>query len=276
MLEIRALLAFLPRICQALRGEPLILPNIATWWCGQPAERAHVRAAKQRMMIGPALSTRLPFETDETTVLGSRVRSQERFDAWLEADGAALVGQEAVTLSTTPAYVDGRLLPRPMSLRVFLARTASGWTVMPGGFARIGSSADPTAIAMQRGGTAADVWVVSETPVESDTMLPGPSVPYARIRPGVLPEPLRRQPLLARPLRGARPRGRCGRCGPTTCGWRRPPTTDAPLLAYLSYYLDTLGVDTAEPVPSPADRHARRSSAPATCATASRPTAGTR
>ena len=26
-------------------------------------------------------------------------------------------------LSTTPAYVDGRLLPRPMSLRVFLART---------------------------------------------------------------------------------------------------------------------------------------------------------
>ena len=78
VLETRALLAFLPRIAEALLGEPLILPNIATWWCGQPAERAHVRANKDRMMIGPALSTRLPFETDDTTVLGSQFRAKAR------------------------------------------------------------------------------------------------------------------------------------------------------------------------------------------------------
>ena len=46
-------------------------------------------------------------------------------------------------LSTTPAYVDGALVPRPMSLRVFLARTPQGWEVMPGGFARIGTRAGP-------------------------------------------------------------------------------------------------------------------------------------
>src|SRR5690606_20440990 len=33
--ETRALLAFLPRICEAMTGEALKLPNIATWWCGQ-------------------------------------------------------------------------------------------------------------------------------------------------------------------------------------------------------------------------------------------------
>ena len=81
VLETRALLAFLPRIAQALLGEPLILPNIATWWCGQPAERAHVRANKDRMMIGPALSTRLPFETDDTTVLGGQFRDKARAHA---------------------------------------------------------------------------------------------------------------------------------------------------------------------------------------------------
>jgi uncharacterized circularly permuted ATP-grasp superfamily protein len=126
VLETRALLAFLPRICQALTGAPLILPNIATWWCGQPAERDHVRAHKDAMMIGPALSTKLPFEGDETTMLGGSFReaARSRFDAWLQADGAQLVGQEVVTLSTTPAFVDGRLVPRPMSLRVFLARAA--------------------------------------------------------------------------------------------------------------------------------------------------------
>ncbi len=109
ILETRALLAFLPRIARALTGEPLILPNIATWWCGQKAERDHVRANKDRMMIGPALSTRLPFEPDDTTVLGARFRDKARasFDSWLETDGADLVGQEAVMLSTTPAYENG-------------------------------------------------------------------------------------------------------------------------------------------------------------------------
>ena len=78
VLETRALLAFMPRIARALLGEPLILPNIATWWCGQPAERAHVRAHRERMMIGPALSTRLPFEPDDATILGSRFRARRR------------------------------------------------------------------------------------------------------------------------------------------------------------------------------------------------------
>ena len=78
ILETRALLAFMPKIAQALLGTPLILPNIATWWCGQPAERAHVRANTDRMMIGPALSTRLPFEADDTTVLGGQFRDRAR------------------------------------------------------------------------------------------------------------------------------------------------------------------------------------------------------
>ena len=43
---------------------------------------------------------------------------------------------------------------------------------MPGGFARVGSTRDATAIAMQRGGQAADVWVVSARPVERVSLLP--------------------------------------------------------------------------------------------------------
>lgn len=188
ILETRALLAFLPRI-QALRGEPLKLSNIATWWCGQTAEREHVRENIERMMVGPALSTRPPFEPDGKTVLGGRFEeeTQQTVDSYLDTDGALLVGQEAVTLSTTPAYVDGKLVPRPMSIRVFLARTESGWQVMPGGYARIGRTEDATAIAMQRGGSVADVWVVSDYPVEAVTMLPSEGATYRRGEPGVLP-----------------------------------------------------------------------------------------
>ena len=251
VLETRALLAFMPRIARALLGEPLILPNIATWWCGQPAERAHVRAHRDRMMIGPALSTRLPFEPDDATVLGSRFRpgAAGSFDAWLEADGPSLVGQEAVMLSTTPAFVDGRLLPRPMSLRVFLARTPQGWQVMQGGFARIGqrARAERHRHAARRhrrrrlGGQPAP----ASRP--SPCCRPRPR-PYARVRPGVLPSRAGDNLYwLGRYVERAEGAMRLVRAYHVRLAETADP--DAPLADYFADYLDSLGIDPEEPVP---------------------------
>ena len=187
ILEIRALLAFLPRLSEHLLGQPLALPNIATWWCGHPEEAAHVRQNAGRMMIGKALSTRLPFELDDHGFVGDTLQADGSFEDLLRSEASSLVGQEVVTLSTTPALVDGVLRPRPMSLRVFMARTRDGWRVMPGGYARIGRAEDPRAIAMRRGGSAADVWIVSPNPVAQETMLAAPSGPFSRAVPGTLP-----------------------------------------------------------------------------------------
>lgn len=163
VLETRAFLAFIPRICQALLDEPLKMPNIATWWCGQAAERAHVQSNNHKMMIAPALATRLPFDVDGSTVLGGEFRgsAKQPVSDWIESEAGSLVGQEAVRLSTTPAWENGRLVPRPMSLRIFAARTPDGWTLMPGGYARTGQSDDSTAISLQQGGSVADVWLMS-------------------------------------------------------------------------------------------------------------------
>ncbi|MGQ2917096.1 circularly permuted type 2 ATP-grasp protein [Rhizobium oryzihabitans] len=188
ILETRALLSFMPRVCRHLLGEDLKLPSIATWWCGQESERRHVAGNIEGMVIGPAYS-RLPFFDDNgQSVLGSSLRetAKESISDWLASDGHRLVGQEVVTLSTTPAYVDNKLVPRPMSLRVFAARTQDGWQIMPGGFARIGSSNDVSAIAMQSGGSAADVWIVSDKPVERTTLLPAEES-FTRNMPGSLP-----------------------------------------------------------------------------------------
>ena len=189
VLEARALMAFLPRISEALMGAPLKLPNIATWWCGQRNERDYVLNNLSRMMIGPALSTKLPFDIDATTALGGKFRGEAHIPIadWLEQEGNALVGQEAVTLSTTPAMIDGQLVPRPMVVRVFAARTPQGWTVMPGGYARIGRTDDPTALAMQSGGSVADVWIVGGRPVLHDTLTAQDRGPYLRRTPGHLP-----------------------------------------------------------------------------------------
>ncbi len=189
IMETRALLAFVPAIARALNGTDPRLPSVATWWCGQEREQRFVIDNLERMIVGPALSTRLPFEDPDSTRLGSTLDDWELADlrARLERDGAAFAAQEAVTLSTTPVYAHGRLQPRPMALRVFAARTRDGWRVMPGGFARIGHTNDPTAIAMQRGGQAADVWIVGNGPVKQETLLPTDQTPPQRYRGGNLP-----------------------------------------------------------------------------------------
>ncbi len=173
VLETRALNAFLPSICKHLTGSDLELPSLATWWCGGDKERQYVRDNLDEMMIGPALSTKLPFEDARETSTGAQMNPEERaaMIARLETDGAGIVGQEAVSLSTTPVFVGGHLEPRPVVLRVYAARTPDGWTVMPGGFARVGYTLDTAALSMQQGGQAADVWVVSNKPVPQETLL---------------------------------------------------------------------------------------------------------
>ncbi len=173
VLETRALMAFLPRISERLTGEPLRLPNIATWWCGQDDARARVRGALETVMVSQALSTRLPFDPEDGAVLGGALSPQQR-DAiaqMLDVRGEDFVGQEAVTLSTSPAWIDGALAPRPMVLRVVLAYGRDGWFAMPGGYARIGRSNDVTALGLHAGGSCADVWVIADTAPPAETMI---------------------------------------------------------------------------------------------------------
>ncbi|MDK1490635.1 circularly permuted type 2 ATP-grasp protein [Sinorhizobium sp. 7-81] len=187
ILETRAFLAFMPAICRHLLGEEQKLPSIATWWCGQQSERDNVAGNIERMVIGPAYSTRPFFDDNGQSILGTSLcEGNSSVAERLGTGGGKLVGQEVVTLSTTPAWVRGRLTPRPMSLRVFAARTREGWQIMPGGFARIGSGDDVAAIAMKAGGTTADVWIVSDKPVERTTLLPAEES-FTRNMPGSLP-----------------------------------------------------------------------------------------
>lgn len=173
VLETRALMAFFPKIARAHLGRGLALPNIATWWCGQQSQRDHVLANSARMMVGDAFSTVSLMADPRTTAfgdLGDGPRAQQLADL-LQNNGHNLVGQEAVTLSTTPVWENGQLVARPMCIRISMGRTEEGWAVMPGGYARISAGADAKALAMQRGGKVADVWVTSNRPVKTPSLL---------------------------------------------------------------------------------------------------------
>ncbi|WP_370320207.1 circularly permuted type 2 ATP-grasp protein [Oricola sp.] len=249
VLETRAFLAFVPRICEAMTGESLKIPNIATWWCGQPREREHVKANAQKMTIGDAFATRLPFDLDDISVVGGTVgEHRNAVDNWIDTSAAHLVGQEVVTLSTAPAFVDGALAPRPMSLRVFLARTADGWRVMPGGFARIGRSGDTPELAMQRGGSVADVWVVRKSAVDRETTLAPSAAPFVRNQPGVLPSRAADNLYwLGRYVERAETMIRLTRAYHLRLAETAWP--DTPLLSDLADYLKLLGIEPEDAIP---------------------------
>lgn len=183
VLETRALLAFLPKISEALIGQTLLMPNTGTWWCGDPDWRGYLRDTEDKILFSRAETNALPFDPDDKTSYGDPAG----FAKALGLTEADLVGQETATLSTTPAFIEGRLQARPMSLRMFLARTGDGWQVMPGGYARIGHTTDATVVSLQHGGSVADVWITSDKPVKADTMTAPTKGSYIRPLVGALP-----------------------------------------------------------------------------------------
>ncbi len=173
VLETKALLGFLPRLCRRVLGEELKMPNVATWWCGQPVERSHVEANLDNLAIAPAFNGKGPDGSTGASRLMADLSAGER-EAFLERlqdRPGDFVGQEVVRLSTTPVLRDGRLEPAPFVLRVYAAATPDGMRIMPGGFCRTADQLDVRAVSMGSDARTADVWVIADKPVESVTLL---------------------------------------------------------------------------------------------------------
>jgi uncharacterized circularly permuted ATP-grasp superfamily protein/uncharacterized alpha-E superfamily protein len=173
VMESNALLSFLPALSRRILGAPLKLPNVATWWCGQPAERELVEQRIDTMAIGAAFGRKGHPAVARGPRLLSDLSPDERLSlrAAMQARPVDFVGQEVVRLSTTPTLRDGRLQPSPFVLRVYAAATADGWRIMPGGFCRVSDRTDARALSMGEGAQASDVWVIARTPVERVTLL---------------------------------------------------------------------------------------------------------
>jgi uncharacterized circularly permuted ATP-grasp superfamily protein/uncharacterized alpha-E superfamily protein len=189
LVEAPALMAFLPRLAIKLLGRPLALPHVGTWWCGQGAERAQVMEHLDELVVASAFGTPVPGIGRRGSVLGADLAPQERrqLSAVMARRGADLVGQDVARISTMPVWTGDKLTPRPFTLRVFLAATEDGWTVMPGGFCRISERLDARAFSIQRGDRSADVWVLADREVPATSLLPSPDNVRVRRSSGTLP-----------------------------------------------------------------------------------------
>ncbi|WP_157118728.1 circularly permuted type 2 ATP-grasp protein [Azohydromonas lata] len=157
-LESPALSGFLPGIAQSLLGQPLLLPSLASWWCGEAAAWESVRPHLPKLCMRPSLGPDVGALRPE----GGRI----------EEDPEAWTLQERPGRSQALRWREGRLEGVPVGLRVYAVADGTGnWQVLPGGFGRVHADADEPLLPAR--GSAMDLWVRTDGTVDTFSMLTG-------------------------------------------------------------------------------------------------------
>lgn len=180
VIESNAMQAFLPKLCEQLTGQTLRLDQVATDWGGaaQIDQALHqddttiapaFTAAPRALPDGPRLVASLSSVEHDSLIDDLRLRPID------------YVARRLPVASTLPAIVDGAIVARRFSLRVFAARDAAGgWSVMPGGLVTIGGEG-------QIASFVTDLVVVADAPVAPATLMTPASHVTLRRNPGTLP-----------------------------------------------------------------------------------------
>lgn len=161
LVETPTLMAFLPSLCRYLLGESLLLPSVATWWCGHDQPRRHVLANLERLVIKPAFP-RFGQRAEFPATMSEDARRD--LITRINARPHQYVAQEQVDLSTTPVHTHRGLEPRHVVLRVLAAWNGASYSVLPGGLARVATGRKSLIVSMQLGGGSKDTWVVGRSP----------------------------------------------------------------------------------------------------------------
>ncbi|HYI53806.1 MAG TPA: circularly permuted type 2 ATP-grasp protein, partial [Microlunatus sp.] len=164
IVENPAFMPYLPDLCERLLGQPLRLPSVQTWWCGDRDGLRHVTEHLDELVIRP--TSRGRGRSVRAVALSRAQRDQVL--AMIRANPHRYVGQQVLNLSSAPTTADDQLVPRNVVLRSFAVRDGASYTAMLGGLARVSDDTDETRgvlVTAPGGGIAKDVWVVSEHPI---------------------------------------------------------------------------------------------------------------
>ncbi|WP_354699958.1 hypothetical protein DSM112329_00216 [Paraconexibacter sp. AEG42_29] len=174
ILENPALMRFLPAIGRHLLGREPELPCVESWWCGLPAERAHVLERLDQLVLRPITAA-----AGSKSLFGAQLSQLELEDLRrrIEHRPSAWVAQDPVTLSSVPTLTDAGLLPRRCVLRTFAVAAAGSYAVMPGGLTRVAPDANGGGrISNQEGALSKDTWVLTSEPEREALSFSGPAL----------------------------------------------------------------------------------------------------
>ena len=161
--------AYWPRLCRFLLGEELLLACKPTWWCGMAEGMRLLESQFDRLLLRRAYIYRAHPPVDGRTL--SLAERREHLDR-VRVDPSQYVVQEPLARSIAPTWLADQLQPARVVLRTFSIASADGYRVLPGGLCRVTQTPTVGDESASSGQASKDVWVLSDQPVESVSLLP--------------------------------------------------------------------------------------------------------
>ena len=160
IVESAGLVPFLPAVAKHFFGTELVMPTIATWWCGQPKEMNYVIANLKTLVVRKIFRNIAGTRSAIDGASLSPTQADELIQQ-IKANPYLFVGQEKINFSSTPSWLDGKIVAGHSLFRSFLVSHNNSYIAMPGGLTRTNTGANSFIISSQLGGISKDTWVLS-------------------------------------------------------------------------------------------------------------------
>jgi uncharacterized circularly permuted ATP-grasp superfamily protein len=153
--------AYVDELVRFYLGEEPLLPSVPSYSLGDQTARSQALERLDELVLKPRGEM-----GGEGVVLWREAGESTRRDtlAAIQAEPAAFVAQERVTLSVHPTVCDGELAPRHIDLRPYALIGDGGERVLAGGLSRVALERGSMVVNSGRGGGAKDTWILNRGP----------------------------------------------------------------------------------------------------------------
>jgi uncharacterized circularly permuted ATP-grasp superfamily protein len=170
----KLLYAYVPEMIRYYLDEDPILKNIETYRLVDDDERD--RALKRREEL---VFKRVDGSGGKDMLIGPHATTSQldRMERAVRSEPRAWIAQRTVSLSTSPTWIDGKLVPRRVDFRPFAVNDGEQIWVMPGGLTRVALEEGSLVVNSSQGGGSKDTWVIGgshQAPVNAPVHAPAP------------------------------------------------------------------------------------------------------
>lgn len=154
----KVIYAYVPDLIRYFLNEEPSLPNVPTWVCRKPEERAYVLEHLPELVVKPA---------NESGGYGMLVgphsspEKVEEFRRLIQENPNNYIAQPTLSLSVNPTWCDDKIAGRHLDLRPFIL-SGKDIYVTPGGLTRVAMVEGSLVVNSSQGGGSKDTWIVDD------------------------------------------------------------------------------------------------------------------
>jgi len=153
----KVIYAYVPEMIRYYEGEDPILPNVPTYLCWRDADRKHVLANLESLVVKAA---------NESGGYGmlvgphSTAAQREEFAAKIQGNPRNFIAQPTLCLSRVPTIIEDHFEGRHVDLRPYVLYGKDIY-VLPGGLTRVALRRGSLVVNSSQGGGSKDTWVLA-------------------------------------------------------------------------------------------------------------------